>query len=124
MKKLLKNIILLFVAIILLITLGTFGLLYTIISSVYNIRNLSVLKYWSNILYTINVGIDKIGNVLLGDFLNNFAVRNSTYKFGNIDDTISKALSKNINNLTSLGKFVVSILEFIDPGHMEKSLIE
>lgn len=124
MKKLLKNIILLFVAIILLITLGTFGLLYTIISSVYNIRNLSVLKYWSNILYTINVGIDKIGNVLLGDFLNNFAVRNSTYKFGNIDDTISKALAKNINNLTSLGKFVVNILEFIDPGHMKKSLIE
>jgi hypothetical protein len=122
MKKLIKNIILFFVAIILLLILGSFGMVYTIISSIYNFKNLSVLKYWSDIVYTINVGIDKIGNVLLGDFMNKFAVYEPVYKFGNINDTISKALAKNLNNLTSLGKFIVSILEWIDPGHMEKSL--
>lgn len=124
MKKLIKNIILFFVAIILLLTLGAFGMVYTIISSIYNFKNLSVLKYWSNIVYTINVGIDKIGNVLLGDFMNKFAVKNPVYKFGNINDTISKALAKNLNHLTSLGKFIVDVLEWIDPGHMEKSLNE
>ena len=124
MKKLIKNIILFFVAIILLLTLGAFGMVYTIISSIYNFKNLSVLKYWSNIVYTINVGIDKIGNVLLGDFMNKFAVKNPVYKFGSINDTISKALAKNLNNLTSLGRFIVDILEWIDPGHMEKSLNE
>lgn len=124
MKRLIKNIILFFVAIILLLTLGSFGTIYTIISSIYNFKNLSVLKYWSDIVYTINVGIDKIGNVLLGDFMNKFAVYEPVYKFGNINDTISKALAKNLNNLTSLGKFIVSILEWIDPGHMEKSLEE
>ena len=123
MKKLIKNIILFFIAIILLTTLGSFGLLYTIISSIWNFKNLSVLRYWSDLLYTINVGIDKIGNVLLGDFLNRFAVNNANYKFGDIDDTISKALAKNLNNLTSLGKFIVNVLELIDPGHMKKSLL-
>ena len=124
MKRLIKNIILFFVAIILLLTLGSFGTIYTIISSIYNFKNLSVLKYWSDIVYTINVGIDKIGNVLLGDFMNKFAVHEPVYNFGNINDTISKALAKNLNNLTSLGKFIVGILEWIDPGHMKKSLEE
>jgi len=122
MKKLLKNIVLFFIAIILLITLGSLGLIYTIFSSIYNFKNISVLKYWSDIVYTINVGIDKIGNVLLGEFMNKFAVTEPVYRFGNIDDTISKALAKNLNNLTSLGKFIVNILEWIDPGHMEDSL--
>jgi hypothetical protein len=122
MKKLLKNIVLFFIAIILLITLGSLGLIYTIFSSIYNFKNISVLKYWSDILYTINVGIDKIGNVLLGDFMNKFAVTEPVYLFGNLDDTISKALAKNLNNLTSLGKFIVNILEWIDPGHMKNSV--
>ncbi len=73
-------------------------------------------------IYTINVGIDKIGNVLLGAFLNQFAIKKTDYKFGDIDDTISKALAKNLDNLTPLGKFIVDILESIDPGHMKKSL--
>lgn len=73
-------------------------------------------------IYTINVGIDKIGNVLLGAFLNQFAIKKLDYKFGDIDDTISKALAKNLDNLTPLGKFIVDILESIDPGHMKKSL--
>ena len=122
MKKLFKNIVLFFIAIILLITLGSLGLIYTIFSSIYNFKNISVLKYWSDILYTINVGIDKIGNVLLGDFMNKFAVTEPVYLFGNLDDTISKALAKNLNNLTSLGKFIVNILEWIDPGHMKNSV--
>jgi hypothetical protein len=54
--------------------------------------------------------------------MNKFAVTEPVYRFGNIDDTISKALAKNLNNLTSLGKFIVNILEWIDPGHMERSL--
>jgi hypothetical protein len=122
MKRFIKNIILFFVAIILLLTLGSFGVIYTIYSSIFNFKSISVFKYWSDIVYTINVGIDKIGNVLLGEFMNKFAVTEPVYQFGNLDDTISKALAKNLNNLTSLGKFIVNILEWIDPGHMEDSL--
>lgn len=73
-------------------------------------------------MYTINVGIDKIGNVLLAAFLNKFAIKEPKYRFGNINDTISEALAKNLDNLTPLGQFIVDVLEWIDPGHMEKSI--
>jgi hypothetical protein len=122
MKRLFKNILLFIVAILLLITLGSWGLIYTIISSIFEFKNISVLKYWSDLIFTINVGIDKLGNVLLGRFLNRFAITEPNYPFGNLDDTISFALAKNLGNLSPLGKLIVNILEYLDPGHMENSL--
>lgn len=122
MRRLFKNIILFFVAIFLITTLGTFGLLYTFFTSIQEYRNISFFKYWGDLVYTINVGLDKLGNVLLGKFLNNFAVIEKKYPFGNLDDTISYALARNLGNLTSLGQFIVDVLEYIDPGHMENSL--
>jgi hypothetical protein len=124
MIRLLKNILLFFVAIVLLLTVGGFGLVYTVFDSIINIRKISFFKYWGDIVYTINVGVDKIGNVLLGKFLNEFAVTKVEYPFGSINDTISYALAKNIGNLTSLGRFIVDVLEYLDPGHMEKSIKE
>lgn len=124
MIRLLKNILLFFVAIVLLLTVGSFGLVYTVFDSIFNIRNISFFKYWGDLIYTINVGLDKIGNVLLGKFLNKFAVKNVNYPFGSINDTISYALAKNIDNLTPLGKFVVGTLERLDPGHMDRSIKE
>ncbi len=121
MKRLINNAIILFVAIALLATIGTFGLIYTVFWSILNIRKISFFKYWADLIYTINVGIDKIGNVLLAAFLNKFAVVKPVYKFGNINDTISEALAKNLDNLTPFGKWIVDILEWIDKGHMEKS---
>lgn len=122
MRRLFVNIILFFVALSLLFTVGTFGLVYTIFWSVYNSSKISFFKYWGDLMYTINVGIDKIGNVLLAAFLNKFAVKEPKYKFGNINDTISEALAKNLDNLAPLGQFIVDVLEKIDPGHMEKSI--
>ena len=122
MTRLINNIVIFIVAIILLCTIGIFGLIYTIFWSVLNFKKISFFKYWANLVYTLNVGIDKIGNVLLAAFLNRFAIKTPDYKFGNINDTISKALAKNLNNLTPLGKFIVDVLEAIDPGHMQKSL--
>jgi hypothetical protein len=106
----------------LLFTVGTFGLIYTIVWSLFNSAKISFFKYWADLMYTINVGIDKIGNVLLAAFLNKFAIVEPIYKFGNINDTISEALAKNLDNLTPFGKWIVDVLEWIDPGHMEKSI--
>jgi len=122
MKRLLNNLIIFAVAIFLLFTIGMFGLVYTLFWSIFKYRKISFFKYWADLVYTINVGIDKIGNVLLGAFLNRFAVNQPEYPFGNINDTISKALAMNLDNLSPLGKFIVDVLEKIDPGHMEKSL--
>lgn len=122
MKRLINNIILFFVAIALLLSVGAFGIIYTFFWSIFNYTKASFLKYWADLLYTLNVGIDKIGNVLLGAFMNRFAVNELKYPFGKIHDTISYALAMNIGYLSPLGRFIVNILEWIDPGHMEESI--
>lgn len=126
-RRFFVNIIILVVALFLLVTVGTLGLIYTLINSVINISKADPFLYFGNILYSINVGIDKIGNVLLGSFMNRFAIYEdlSQTKFGNINHTISYVLAKNMepNTLRPLGTFLVNVLEYLDPGHMEKSLI-
>ncbi len=122
MTRLINNIIIFIVAMFLLFTVGTFGLVYTIVWSLFNSAKISFFKYWADLMYTINVGIDKIGNVLLAAFLNRFAIREPIYRFGDINDTISEALAKNLDNLTPFGQWIVDVLESIDPGHMQKSL--
>jgi hypothetical protein len=124
MKRLIVNVFLFVVAILLLITLGSFGILYTVLYSVKNIKNVAFLNYWADLLYQINVGIDQIGNVLLARFLNNFAIINNDYPFGKVNMTISHVLAVNYknNNIAPLGLFIILILECIDTGHIEKSI--
>lgn len=122
MNILIKNIILFIAALFMLSTIGLFGLFYTLIYSIINFTKSNFIKYWADLVYTINIGIDKIGNVLLGTFLNKYAVVELQYKFGHINDTISYALAKNIGHLSLLGKFIANILEYLDPGHLKKSI--
>lgn len=127
LKKLGINILLFIVANLLLFTIGTFGLIYGILYKIIKVKIslYDFIEYLSKILYAINVGIDQIGNVLLSVFLNNSTTINKTYyTYGRIDQTISHVLAVNYfnNNLTKFGHFIVNILEFLDPGHMEKSL--
>lgn len=84
------------------------------------------------------LGIDKIGNVVLGALLNTIALHKSSkaYLFGDINDTISYVLAKNLplkqhgfrfrvkesKNLTWAGWWLVCILEALDNDHMNKSL--
>jgi hypothetical protein len=125
MKRLIVNIILFFVAVVLLSTIGVFGLVYAVFYTAKNSTKVSFLKYWIDLIYTINIGIDQIGNVLLSTFLNNCTlIDKSRYEYGNVDNTISHVLAVNYfgNNLTWFGNWIVNILETIDKGHMQKSL--
>jgi hypothetical protein len=125
MKRLIVNIILFFVAVILLSTIGVFGLIYSVFWTVFNFKKVSFLKYWIDLIFSINIGIDQIGNVLLSTFLNSCCtVNKSHYPFGNVDHTISHVLAINYfdGNLTRFGKMIVKILETIDKNHMYKSL--
>lgn len=122
MKKLIINIILFIVAIILLVTLGAIGLIYTFFNSLVYFKNKSFAKYWGNLLYQINIGIDQIGNVLLGKFLNRFGVKKVIHPFGRVNETISYAIARNRGYLTKLGTLVHDIIEWIDPGHFDKAL--
>jgi hypothetical protein len=126
MKRLFVNIVLFFVAVFLLSTVGVFGLIYGLYDSIKNYTKVQFIQYWADIIYLINIGIDQIGNVLLSPFLNKFCLikDKGATKFGRITETISYVLAVNYftNNLTPFGLWLVNILEYIDKNHMEKSL--
>jgi hypothetical protein len=126
MKSLFINVVIFFVAILLLSTIGVLGIIFALIYSLIHFRKYSYIKYWSNTIFSINVGIDKIGNVILALFLNEYFVYDKKiYPFGSVDHTISHVLAVNLikhKNVTRFGMFLVNVLEFLDPGHMEKSL--
>jgi hypothetical protein len=125
MKRLLVNIALFFVAVILLATVGVYGLLFSIVFSVFHYAKHSFIKFWADTIYAINIGIDQIGNVLLAVFLNRFCLYNAhTYPFGKVKQTISHVLAVNFYacNIKPFGHFIIKILLFFDPDHLNKSI--
>lgn len=125
MKRLIVNIILFFVAVFLLSTVGVFGIIYAIIFTSRNFTKISFIKYWTDLIYSINIGIDRIGNVLLSVFMNRFTlIDKNIYPFGDVRHTISHCLAVNYFalNITKFGIWIVRVLEYIDDRHMEKSL--
>jgi hypothetical protein len=68
-----------------------------------------------------------LGNVVCQHLFNYCLVKKeSRYKFGNVDETISSVLGKNKleKTLTILGIYLLSLLEFIDSNHGVKSIEE
>jgi len=125
MKRLLVNIALFFVAIILIGTIGIYGLFFGIVYSLIHYTKINFINFCADTMYAINIGIDQIGNVLLSTFLNKFCLINKLdYPFGKVDMTISHVLAINYFalNLKSFGLLIVNILEFFDNDHMNKSI--
>ena len=122
MRRILINIALFFVATGLLTTIGVFGLIYTIGLTIITFDRGRFTTYWGNLLYQINMGIDQIGNVMLGEFMNRYLVTQLVHPFGEVDETISYALAKNRGYLNGLGRGVAWVLELIDPGHLDKAV--
>jgi hypothetical protein len=78
----------------------------------------------SELLGKVALALDMAGNVLLARPFNHFLIKDSGYKFGNRKETISSVLGKNKRDgtLTTLGKGLCSILDFIDENHCIKSI--
>jgi len=72
----------------------------------------------------IAVSIDQLGNVMCAYLFNFILIKYDGYQFGNEDDTISRVLgvNKKIDKLTKIGKFVATILNKIEPNHVEKAV--
>jgi len=73
--------------------------------------------------FRIALSLDQLGNVVLCNLMNDMLIQKYGYKFGNPDDTISAVLGKNkaIDSLKLIGKLVASLLNKIDPDHVEKA---
>ena len=71
------------------------------------------------------MGIDQIGNSVCRDLFNATLINQySSYMFGRINETISSVLGKNQRQgtLSGLGEIIVVMLDWLDPGHCEKSI--
>lgn len=67
---------------------------------------------------------DTFANVWGKHFFNRTMIFQDGYKFGNRKEALSSVYGKNqlIKRLRDLGKFIVSILNKIDPGHSLNSI--
>jgi len=114
-----KNFLLIFLAILLLIPFGTLGILYAL----FTVRPLS--EYWRGIAESL----DQLGNHVCGPIFNQWMiVEHNKYmtKFGNIDETVSSVLGKNqrTNTLTRSGKWLNRLLNRLDENHSIDSIEE
>jgi hypothetical protein len=121
MRQLVISIIVLAVALILSVIFIPFGLVYGLTYRILYKRDFS---YLSHILMEISVCIDKMDNIICGDFLNHVLVKTGT-PFGRRNETVSKKIAENRGgNLTKLGINIGIILEKIDSGHLDSALKE
>ncbi|MEY4332228.1 MAG: hypothetical protein RLZZ196_966 [Bacteroidota bacterium] len=109
--------ILLILAIILAIPLFIIGWIYSLITLRLKIKRLN------DYAFTIALGIDQLGNVVMSNLFNAILIQHDGVKFGNPDDTISAILgvNKQNNTLKYLGKLLASLLNKIDENHVEKA---
>ena len=111
------------IALLLLVTTAPIGFLYAII------RQTIFEKTKSLSLYFIEVALvlDEAGNVIMQHLLNDtLLIKNTnTYYFGNKKETISSVIGKNslTGTLSTLGKALNSLLNFIDKDHSLNSII-
>lgn len=82
------------------------------------------LKHFDTYLYNLAFSIDQLGNVLCSTVFNKVLIKNeSTYKYGDPDNTISHVtgVNKVQGHLKPLGKLLAWILNALDKNHVEKA---
>lgn len=94
-----------------------YGLIYTLLST--------RLKGVGDYCLEIAIVVDQQGNVIMQYIFNHLWISGKDkYKFGDRNETISSVLGKNQVNgtLTTFGKFIVRVLDKIDPNHSLNSI--
>lgn len=69
------------------------------------------------------ISVDLFGNVAYSGLFNRYLLIDGKYLFGSPYETISEVLgwAQHYNDLTKGGKILVSILDFLDKNHCEKT---
>ena len=118
MKQFINKIAIFFLFLI-TITLFAFiapiGFAYTIVRNIFK-------SY--TYLFFICIGIDKLGNTIMATLFNSILIKQNGYQFGNVNETISSVIGKNLEagTLTFLGKSLNALLNFIQKNHSINSI--
>lgn len=109
-----KEFLLLLIAIVLFVVLGTIGFVFEMIVHLFCLN-----EY----LYKLAICIDKTGNVVCGSLFNLILKTKDGYNFGDHRNTISFAIgiNKEKGTLTPLGLNVYRLLNRIEKNHVENA---
>lgn len=132
MKKLIKSLVLFWVAGALSVVLLPLGILWTVAEIIVRIFSSSQKKsafakslwFLTATLHSLALWLDQIGNAVCRDLFNRLLIEEDGYKFGKVQETISSVLGKNERDWTlSLGGLLlVIVLDSIDKDHCKNSI--
>lgn len=132
MRKLIKSLVLFWVAGILSVILLPLGIIWTVGEIIVRIFSSSQKKsaftksiwFLTATLHSLALGLDQIGNAVCRDMFNRLLIEQDGYKFGKVQETISSVLGKNERDWTlSLGGLLlVIVLDSIDKDHCKNSI--
>lgn len=133
MKKLIKSLVLFWIAGALSVVLLPLGTLWTIGEIIVRIftseqkKSAFAKSIWflTATLHSLALGLDQIGNAVCRDMFNRLLIEEDGYKFGKVQETISSVLGKNqmLDTLSLWGWILVSILELFEEDHCLKSIV-
>ncbi len=114
-----KNFILIIIALFLFILVFPFALVVTIYMYVTK-KATNLNKYFLKIA----ISIDQLGNVVFKHFWNLALLKKGGHLFGDEDETISSVLGKNQikDKLNIVGKMLAGLLDLIDKDHCKRSI--
>ena len=132
MRKLIKSLVLFWVAGILSVILLPLGIIWTVGEIIVRIFSSSQKKsaftksiwFLTATLHSLALWLDQIGNAVCRDMFNRLLIEEDWYKFGKVQETISSVLGKNERDWTlSLGGLLlVIVLDSIDKDHCKNSI--
>lgn len=133
MKKLIKSIVLFWVAGVLSVVLLPLGIIWTVGEIFVRIftseqkKSAFAKSIWflTATLHSLALWLDQIGNAVCRDMFNRILIEQDGYKFGKVQETISSVLGKNqlLDKLSLTGRALVVLLELFEEEHCIKSII-
>lgn len=133
MRKLIKSLVLFWVAGILSVVLLPLGIIWTVGEIIVRIftseqkKSALAKSIWflTATLHSLALGLDQIGNAVCRDMFNRLLIEQDGYKFGKVQETISSVLGKNqlLDKLSLTGRALVVLLELFEEDHCLKSIV-
>ena len=133
MRKLIKSLVLFWVAGILSVILLPLGIIWTVGEIIVRIftseqkKSALAKSIWflTATLHSLALWLDQIGNAVCRDLFNRLLIEQDGYKFGKVQETISSVLGKNqlLDKLSLTGRALVVLLELFEEEHCIKSII-
>jgi 8-oxo-dGTP diphosphatase len=99
-------------------------MIYSVIVLTIRFKGRTLIRIVNRLFFMMAYSIDQFGNVSCQYLFNDILIKKSGHKFGNHNETISSVLGRNkkTKTLSVFGKFIVFLLNTIDPFHVEKAV--